>query len=90
MIRRLGDRMRDSSIEWTDATWNPVSGCSVISPGCSNCYAMRMAAVAVVFEIAFTGGMLLLALYLLTAQADLRQMVIGWLTNLALAIGFID
>ena len=36
--------MRDSSIEWTDATWNPVSGCSVISSGCSNCYAMRMAA----------------------------------------------
>ena len=36
--------MADSSIEWTDATWNPVAGCSVISPGCTNCYAMRMAA----------------------------------------------
>jgi protein gp37 len=36
--------MGDTSIEWTDATWNPVAGCSVISPGCSNCYAMRMAA----------------------------------------------
>ncbi len=33
-----------SSIEWTDATWNPVAGCTVISPGCTNCYAMRMAA----------------------------------------------
>lgn len=33
-----------SDIEWTDATWNPVSGCSMISPGCTNCYAMRMAA----------------------------------------------
>lgn len=33
-----------SEIEWTDATWNPVSGCRVISAGCSNCYAMRMAA----------------------------------------------
>lgn len=33
-----------SDIEWTDATWNPVSGCLIISPGCSNCYAMRMAA----------------------------------------------
>jgi protein gp37 len=33
-----------SDIEWTDATWNPVSGCAIISPGCSNCYAMRMAA----------------------------------------------
>jgi protein gp37 len=36
--------MVDTSIEWTDATWNPVAGCSVISPGCTNCYAMRMAA----------------------------------------------
>jgi protein gp37 len=32
-----------SSIEWTEATWNPVVGCTVISPGCTNCYAMRMA-----------------------------------------------
>jgi len=32
-----------SSIEWTEATWNPVVGCSIISPGCTNCYAMRMA-----------------------------------------------
>jgi protein gp37 len=36
--------MADTSIEWTDATWNPVSGCSIVSPGCTNCYAMRMAA----------------------------------------------
>ena len=33
-----------SDIEWTDATWNPISGCLMISPGCTNCYAMRMAA----------------------------------------------
>ena len=32
-----------SSIEWTESTWNPVAGCTVVSPGCSNCYAMRMA-----------------------------------------------
>jgi protein gp37 len=30
-----------SSIEWTDATWNPVTGCTKISPGCDNCYAER-------------------------------------------------
>jgi protein gp37 len=30
-------------IEWTDATWNPVTGCSVVSPGCTHCYAMRLA-----------------------------------------------
>lgn len=33
-----------SDIEWTDATWNPVAGCTIVSPGCTNCYAMRMAA----------------------------------------------
>lgn len=30
-------------IEWTDATWNVVNGCSVISPGCKHCYAMKLA-----------------------------------------------
>lgn len=33
----------NSAIEWTEATWNPVTGCSKISPGCKNCYAERMA-----------------------------------------------
>ncbi len=33
----------NSRIEWTEATWNPVAGCSIVSPGCTNCYAMRMA-----------------------------------------------
>ncbi len=36
--------MSKSSIEWTESTWNPVAGCTIISPGCTNCYAMRMAA----------------------------------------------
>jgi protein gp37 len=36
--------MAETSIEWTDATWNPVAGCEVISAGCTNCYAMQMAA----------------------------------------------
>ncbi len=35
--------MADTSIEWTDATWNPVVGCSIVSAGCTNCYAMEMA-----------------------------------------------
>ena len=30
-----------SAIEWTDATWNPVTGCTKVSPGCRNCYAER-------------------------------------------------
>ncbi|WP_075214813.1 DUF5131 family protein [Mongoliimonas terrestris] len=36
--------MAETSIEWTDATWNPIAGCAVMSAGCTNCYAMRMAA----------------------------------------------
>lgn len=33
-----------SNIEWTEATWNPIVGCSIVSKGCTNCYAMTMAA----------------------------------------------
>lgn len=33
-----------TKIQWTDETWNPIVGCSLVSPGCTNCYAMRMAA----------------------------------------------
>jgi protein gp37 len=35
----MGDK---SPIEWTDATWNPSTGCSKVSPGCKNCYAERL------------------------------------------------
>ena len=33
----------NSGIEWTESTWNPVTGCTKISQGCKNCYAERMA-----------------------------------------------
>ncbi len=33
----------NTDIEWTQATWNPVTGCTKVSPGCTNCYAERMA-----------------------------------------------
>jgi protein gp37 len=36
--------MATSDIEWTESTWNPIAGCKIVSPGCTNCYAMRMAA----------------------------------------------
>ena len=36
----MGDK---SSIEWTDASWNPTTGCTKVSPGCQNCYAERLA-----------------------------------------------
>src|SRR6201993_4554508 len=38
--RPVSDR---STIEWTDATWNPVRGCTKISPGCARCYAATFA-----------------------------------------------
>jgi protein gp37 len=40
-MRAMGDR---SSIEWTEATWNPVTGCDRVSPGCDHCYALTLAA----------------------------------------------
>ena len=33
----------NSHIEWTEATWNPVTGCTKVSAGCKNCYAERLA-----------------------------------------------
>lgn len=36
--------MSQSSIEWTDETWNPVTGCDRVSPGCDHCYALDLAA----------------------------------------------
>lgn len=35
--------MAETSIEWTDRVWNPVTGCTKVSPGCKHCYAERMA-----------------------------------------------
>jgi protein gp37 len=37
------DKMSRSRIEWTESTWNPLTGCTKISPGCKHCYAERMA-----------------------------------------------
>jgi protein gp37 len=36
--------MGKTSIEWTDASWNPIVGCEEVSPGCANCYAARLSA----------------------------------------------
>lgn len=35
--------MAETEIEWTDATWNPIAGCSIVTAGCTHCYAMEMA-----------------------------------------------
>ncbi len=39
-----GSSLNGLKIEWTEVTWNPIVGCSIVSPGCTNCYAMKMAA----------------------------------------------
>ena len=35
--------MSNTKIEWTDKTWNPITGCTKVSPGCDNCYAIKIA-----------------------------------------------
>ena len=40
----------ESGIEWTDATWNPVTGCTQLSPGCDHCYAMMLDATMDLFN----------------------------------------
>ena len=48
----MGDK---SAIEWTDATWNPVTGCSKVSPGCAHCYAETMALTRLVGRPGYPG-----------------------------------
>lgn len=44
-----------TKIEWTEATWNPITGCSVTSPGCTNCYAMKLAGTRLAHHPSRTG-----------------------------------
>ena len=48
----MGD---NSAIEWTDATWNPVTGCSKVSPGCAHCYAETFALTRLKGKAGYTG-----------------------------------
>jgi protein gp37 len=43
VIEELRDMAINSAIEWTGSTWNPLTGCTKVSPGCKHCYAERMA-----------------------------------------------
>jgi hypothetical protein len=69
-----GVKMADgSAIEWTDATWNPVTGCTKISAGCDNCYAARFSerfrgVQGHPFEMGFD----------LTLKVDRLQQPFGW------------
>lgn len=64
---------QNSSIEWTEATWNPVTGCSKISPGCKNCYAERLAhRLAAMGQYRYRNG------FKVTLQDDLIALPLRW------------
>ena len=48
--------MAKSAIEWTESSWNPLTGCNKISPGCKHCYAERMALRGADNEFRVIGG----------------------------------
>lgn len=62
-----------SSIEWTEATWNPVTGCTKVSPGCKHCYAERMAArLQAMGQPRYRDG------FALTLHEDLLELPLRW------------
>ncbi len=64
---------QNSSIEWTEATWNPVTGCTKISPGCKFCYAERMAKrLQAMGQPRYADG------FQLTLQQDLVELPLSW------------
>lgn len=65
---------QDSSIEWTDATWNPITGCTKVSQGCKNCYAERMA-----FRLRAMGVKRYQNGFDLKLHEDLLETPLGWL-----------
>ncbi len=65
--------MSASSIEWTDATWNPVTGCTKISPGCKLCYAERLSArLKAMRQVKYRNG------FELTLHADALDAPLAW------------
>jgi protein gp37 len=64
---------QSSSIEWTEATWNPVTGCTKVSPGCKFCYAERMAKrLQAMGQERYRDG------FSLTLQNDLVELPLRW------------
>lgn len=66
----MGER---SSIEWTEASWNPVTGCSRVSPGCKHCYAQRIAR-----RLQARGNPRYHNGFKVTQQADLLNLPLRW------------
>ncbi|MGQ0569465.1 MAG: DUF5131 family protein [Armatimonadota bacterium] len=63
----------NSRIEWTDATWNPVTGCSKVSPGCKHCYAERLAV-----RLQAMGNPRYRAGFEVTLHPDLLSLPLAW------------
>lgn len=62
-----------SGIEWTESTWNPVTGCTKVSPGCKNCYAKRMAErLQAMGQVNYANG------FDLTIQPHMLELPLGW------------
>src|SRR5262249_17841668 len=62
-----------SGIEWTEATWNPVTGCDKVSPGCKHCYAERMAErLQAMGQPNYKNG------FALTLQAQMLELPLQW------------
>jgi len=65
----------NSPIEWTDATWNPVTGCDKISPGCKHCYAERLAhRLQAMGNLNYKNG------FALTLQPHMLELPLKWKT----------
>jgi len=64
---------QNSSIEWTEATWNPTTGCTKVSPGCAHCYAERMAnRLEAMGQARYQNG------FKLTLQDDVVTLPLSW------------
>jgi protein gp37 len=62
-----------SSIEWTESTWNPTTGCDTLSPGCDNCYAERMAVrLKAMGQVKYANG------FQLTMHEAALELPLGW------------
>lgn len=62
-----------SGIEWTESTWNPITGCNKISPGCKYCYAERMAErLQAMGQPNYKDG------FKLTLQPKMLELPLGW------------
>jgi protein gp37 len=63
----------NSTIEWTESTWNPVTGCNKISPGCKHCYAERLAKrLKAMGQANYKNG------FRLTLQPKMLELPLGW------------